>query len=202
MLRLEDIAELNRTTKYMTRNNPRRAKSSMKRTRLLAVVAALGLAAGVLGMSSANASAAAPPIAKQAAQQLRSDMTHHNVITIPLRLAARGSAPRVNKASKCASGDGVEVCFGITGNGLVLGSMLAGYRNISRGGFEAFDAIVGPDNFDIATSHPTLGDGDGLNIGWLQSTNSAAGNYCTGGFWVHGSQATQIGPTVCIDVIP
>jgi hypothetical protein len=171
----------------------------MKRTRLLAVLAALGLAASALGMTSANASAATPSLAKQAAQQLRSDVAHHKEITIPVRLAAHRSE-RPDAASKCASGDGVEVCFGITGSGLVLGSMMGGYRNLSRGSFAAFDAIWGPDGFEIQTSDPTIANGIALNIGWQQSTDSAGGNYCTGGFWVHGSEATQIGPTVCIDV--
>ena len=118
---------------------------------------------------------------------------------------AHGTRPSV-QASRVRLRERVEVCFGITGQGLVLGSMLAGYRNISRGGFEAFDAIVGPARFHIATSAgeptaaPTIGNGIGLNIGCLQSTPSAGGNYCTGGFWVRGNLATQVGPTVCINV--
>lgn len=178
----------------------------MKRTRLLAVLAALGLAVSVLGMTSAGASTTTPTMASEIAQQLRSGMTHHNVITIPLRLAAHASKAHPDAASKCSSGAGVEVCFGITGNGLVLGSMLAGYRNISRGGFEAVDAIVGPARFELTTysgpnpAPPVIGNGIGLNVGWLQSTPSAAGEYCTGGFWYHGGVVTLIGPEVCIDV--
>jgi hypothetical protein len=172
----------------------------MKRTRLLAVVAALGLGASILGLASANASTAPPPLAEQAAQQLRYDVTHHNAITISLQLVAHASKEHPDADSKCASTDHVEVCFSITGSGLTLGSMLAGYRNISRGGFEAFDAIEGPANFLIATTDATLANGVGLNVGWLQSTPSVGGYYSTAGFWVDGDQAIQVGPAVCIHV--
>ena len=180
----------------------------MKRIRLLAAVTALGLAASMLGIASADASTPTPTptIASEIVHQLRYDMTHHNVITIPLRLAARGSKPRIAHDHGCTPAAGVTTCLTITGSGLVLGNMLASFTNNSRGSFEAIDAIVGPARFELTTYSgpnplpPAIGNGQGLQVGWLQSTSSAAGEYCTGGFWYHGGVVTLIGREVCIDV--
>jgi hypothetical protein len=179
----------------------------MKRTRLLAVVAALGLAASVLGMANAGASTTTSTIASQIAQQLRSATAHHKVITIPLRLTAHASKARPDAASSCLTSAGIEACLRTTGTGPVLGSLLAGFRNINRGGFEAIDAITGPANFEISTytganpPPPVVGNGIGLNVGWLQNTPSATGYYRTGAFWYHGGVVTLVGPVVQIHVI-
>jgi hypothetical protein len=134
-------------------------------------------------------------------------MTHHNTITIPLRPTAHASKAQPEAHSLCRTSEGIETCNRTTGTGPVLGSLLAGFRNINRGGFEAILAIAGPANFLISTytgpnpPPPVIGNGIGLNVGWLQNTPSATGDYCAGAFWYHGGQVTLVGPRVCINVI-
>jgi hypothetical protein len=166
---------------------------------MLGAVAVLALAGSTLSMAAASASAggatqAALTAAARSARQLGVQQARQSV-SRPSTGRARPDA-----AQSCQTADRVRTCLSISGSHQVLGDMVGSFTNISRGGFSGAVVVSGPRSFAIASSDPTLGNGEGVQIGWLQSTNSAAGKYCAQGYWHHGSQFTAIGPSACINV--
>ena len=83
------------------------------------------------------------------------------------------AAARPDAAGTCATGDGVRTCLTISGSGLVLGDMVGSTTSVSGSSFEAAVVVFGPDGFVINSSGPTLEPGSGVQVGWLQSTDSA-----------------------------
>lgn len=121
--------------------------------------------------------------------------------TIGTVATGASAAARPDNASNCAYGDGVRTCLSISGRGLVLGDMVGSITNVSDGPFEAAVLVFGPDGFVINSSGPTLGEGDGVQVGWLQSTASAPGNYYAEGVLERdGKPIRVIGPVVHINV--
>lgn len=111
------------------------------------------------------------------------------------------AAARPDAASTCATGDGVRTCLSISGSGLVLGDMVGSTTNVSGSSFEAAVVVFGPDGFVINSSGPTLAPGSGVQVGWLQSTASAPGNYYAEAVKeVNGKSVGEIGPIVHISV--